>query len=216
ATAALRGYKTKHGLIKDPFIVSTIIRLIAKFESTGSVLDFPGKGRKSLSDEGAPIVQNAVEHLQSQSTMASSVSCVSFSLMLRFPATVTSICCRRMLSRNSSRTRSHRPPFNKMALHYSDQVRTYLQEQFSDERVIARGFSNFWPARSPDLTPLDFWFWGMIKARLYHENKPKNLVELSARIKEECARVTLEEVKHAVSHISYRLQLVIEERSGFF
>ncbi|GAA50300.1 hypothetical protein CLF_104347 [Clonorchis sinensis] len=72
ATAALRGYKTKHGLIKDPFTVSTVTRLIAKFECTGFALDFPGKGRKSPSDETAPIVQNAVEQLQSQSTMASS------------------------------------------------------------------------------------------------------------------------------------------------
>ncbi|GAA51163.1 transposable element Tc3 transposase [Clonorchis sinensis] len=96
--------------------------------------------------------------------------------------------------------------------HYSNQVRTYLREQFSDERVIARGFPNFWP----DLTPLDYWFWGMIKARVCHENKPKNLVESRARIEEECARVTLEEVKHAVSHISYRLQLVIEGRERFF
>ncbi|GAA48442.1 hypothetical protein CLF_101616 [Clonorchis sinensis] len=62
ATAALRGYKTKHGLIKDPFTVSTITRLIEEVESTGSVLDFPGKGRESLSDE----------QLQSQSTMTSS------------------------------------------------------------------------------------------------------------------------------------------------
>lgn len=59
-TAALRGYKTKHGLIKDPFTVSTITRLIEKFESTGSVLDLPGKERKSQSDERAPIVQNEV------------------------------------------------------------------------------------------------------------------------------------------------------------
>ncbi|KER28285.1 hypothetical protein T265_04821 [Opisthorchis viverrini] len=72
ATAALRGCKTKHGLIKDSFTMSTITRLIAKFESTGSVLDFSVKGRKSLSDERAPIVQNAVEQLQSRSTMASS------------------------------------------------------------------------------------------------------------------------------------------------
>ncbi|GAA54921.1 hypothetical protein CLF_106129 [Clonorchis sinensis] len=72
AIAALRGYKTKHGIIKDPFTVSTITGLIAKFESIGSVLDFPGKGRKSRSDERTPIVQNAVEQLQSQSTMASS------------------------------------------------------------------------------------------------------------------------------------------------
>ncbi|GAA47962.1 hypothetical protein CLF_101016 [Clonorchis sinensis] len=72
ATAALRVYKTKHDLIKHPFTVPIITRLIAKFESTGSVLDCPGKGRKSMSDERAPIVQNAVEQLQSQSTMASS------------------------------------------------------------------------------------------------------------------------------------------------
>ncbi|KAG5454364.1 hypothetical protein CSKR_113910 [Clonorchis sinensis] len=184
ATAALRGYKTKHGLIKDPFTVSTITRLIAKFESTGSVLDFPGKGRKSLSDERAPIVQNAVEQLQSQSTMASS-----------------------SITQHASYYET--PPSSP---DYSNQVRTYLREQFSDERVIARGFPNFWPARSPDFTPLDYWFWGMVKTRVYDENKPKNLVELRARIGEECARVTLEEVKHAVSHISYRLQLVIEER----
>ncbi|GAA48811.1 transposable element Tc3 transposase [Clonorchis sinensis] len=41
------------------------------------------------------------------------------------------------------------------ALHCSNQVRTYLREQFSDERVIARGFPNFCPARSPNLTSLD-------------------------------------------------------------
>ncbi|GAA50588.1 carbonic anhydrase [Clonorchis sinensis] len=51
APAALCGYKTKHGIIKDPFTLSTSTRLIAKFESTESVLDFPGKGRKSLSDD---------------------------------------------------------------------------------------------------------------------------------------------------------------------
>ncbi|GAA51308.1 hypothetical protein CLF_105869, partial [Clonorchis sinensis] len=70
--------------------------------------------------------------------------------------------------------------------HYSseNQVRTYLREQFSDERVIARGIPNFRPARSPDLTPLDYWFCGMIKARVYHENKPKNFVELRPRIEE--------------------------------
>lgn len=330
ATAALRGYKTKHGLIKDPFTVSTITRLIAKFESTGSVLDFPGKGRKSLSDERAPIVQNAVEQLQSQSTMASSSitqvsqltgiprasvhrimrrhlhlypyhftllqniteedkeqrvtfanwlldneeiipnilwsdeanfsvdgiinkhNCVigsreapheylthnlhsphlcvwmgfSSKCLLRpffFDATVSGDSYLHMLQTHViPQLKQHKKKSSTVFQqdgappHYSNQVRTYLREQFSDERVIARGFPNFWPARSPDLTPLDYWFWGMIKARVYHENKPKNLVELRARIEEECARVTLEEVKHAVSHISYRLQLVIEERGGLF
>ncbi|GAA54142.1 hypothetical protein CLF_112380 [Clonorchis sinensis] len=200
ATAAVRGYETKHGLIKDPFTVSTTTRWIAKFEFTGSVLDSPGKEGKSLSAERAPIVQNAVEQLQSQSTMASS------------SITQTHVIPQLKQNKKSSTVfqQDGAPP------HYSNQVRTYLREQFSDERVIARGFPNFWPVRSPDLTPLDYWFGGMVKARVYHENKPKNLVELRARIEEEFARVTLEEVTHAVSHIAYRLQLVIEERGGFF
>ncbi|GAA54065.1 hypothetical protein CLF_112075 [Clonorchis sinensis] len=52
-----------------------------------------------------------------------SFSCVPFSVMLRFLATGTSICCRRMLSRNSSSTRSHRPSFNKMALYPTTQTK---------------------------------------------------------------------------------------------
>ncbi|KER30310.1 hypothetical protein T265_03255 [Opisthorchis viverrini] len=194
ATSALRGYKTKHGLIKDPFTVSTIARLIAEFESIGPVLDFPGKGKKSLSDERAPIVQNAVEQLQSQSTMASS-SITQRALYCETPP---------------SSQQDSAPP------HYTNQVRTYLREQFSDERVIACRFPNFWPARSSDLAPLNYWFWGMIKARVHQANKPKDSVELRARIEEECARMTPEEVKHTVSHISCRLQLVIEERGALF
>ncbi|GAA57304.1 transposable element Tc3 transposase [Clonorchis sinensis] len=328
-TAAFRGYKTKHGLIKGPFTVSTIARLIAKFESTGSVLDFPGKGRKSLSDERAPIVQNAVEQLQSQSTMAS-LSIIQVSQLTGIPRTSVHRIMRRhlhlypyhftLLQNITEEDKEKRVTFTNWLLdneeivpnilwsdeakfsvdgiinkhncvtwfreaphenlthnlhsahlcvwmgfsskcrlrpfffdatvsgdsylhmlqapvipqlkqhkrsstvfqqdgappHYSNQLRTYLREQFSDERVIARGFPNFWPAKSPDLTPLDYWLWGMIKARVYHENKPKNLVELRARIEEECARVTLKEVKHAVSHISCRFQLVTEERGSFF
>ncbi|GAA47813.1 hypothetical protein CLF_100832 [Clonorchis sinensis] len=115
ATAALRGYKTKHGLIKDLFIVSTITRLIAKFDSTGFVLNFPGKGRKSLSDERAPIVQNAVEQLQSQSTMASS-SITQVSQLTDIP---------RASKRSIIRRHLHLYPyhFNKMALHPTTQTK---------------------------------------------------------------------------------------------
>ncbi|GAA57918.1 hypothetical protein CLF_113348 [Clonorchis sinensis] len=183
ATAALRGYKTKHGPIKDPFTVSTITRLIAKFESTGSDWIFLTKGE-------------------------------SLWCLLRpffFDATVSGDSCLHMLQTHViPQLKQHKKSLTVFQQdgappHYSNQVRNYLREQFSDERVIARGFPNFWPARSPNLTPLDYWFWRMIKAHVYHENKPKNLVELRARIEEEYARVTLEEVKHAVSRISYRL-----------
>ena len=34
-----------------------------------------------------------------------------------------------------------------------------------------------WPARSPDLSPLDFFLWGHLKERVYRDS-PKTLTEL--------------------------------------
>ena len=41
-------------------------------------------------------------------------------------------------------------------------VRDFLNDQFP-ERWIGRGGPISWPPRSPDLTPLDFFFWGYVK-----------------------------------------------------
>lgn len=45
-----------------------------------------------------------------------------------------------------------------------------------------------WPARSPDLTPLDFFLWGYVKARVY-DNRPDTPEELQDRIRAACATV---------------------------
>lgn len=52
--------------------------------------------------------------------------------------------------------------------HYSREVRNFLGEQFP-ERWIGRGAEApiKWPARSPDLNPLDFCFWGYMKEKVY-------------------------------------------------
>ncbi|CAF4928630.1 unnamed protein product [Pieris macdunnoughi] len=43
--------------------------------------------------------------------------------------------------------------------HYSRLVRNHLNEEYPD-RWIGRGGTISWPARSPDLNPLDFFYWG--------------------------------------------------------
>lgn len=51
--------------------------------------------------------------------------------------------------------------------HYGTQVREYLNEEYP-ERWIGRGSPTIaWPARSPDLTPLDFYVWGTLKSKVY-------------------------------------------------
>ncbi|KAG5454806.1 hypothetical protein CSKR_108386 [Clonorchis sinensis] len=126
AIAALRGYKTKHGIIKDPFTVSTITGLIAKFESIGSVLDFPGKGRKSLSDERTPIVQNAVEQLQSQSTMASS-SITQVSQLTGIPRASVHRIMRRDVNRQHANLNGTKIALSKRNLTLIGSLKTFRQ-----------------------------------------------------------------------------------------
>jgi hypothetical protein len=52
--------------------------------------------------------------------------------------------------------------------HFGAIVRTALDERFPG-RWIGRGGPINWPPRSPDSTPLDFFFWGYIKDIVYSE-----------------------------------------------
>ena len=54
--------------------------------------------------------------------------------------------------------------------HYARTVTNFLSEQFGMDSVMGRGFPKPRPARSPDLNPLDFWFWGELKAKVYQNN----------------------------------------------
>lgn len=60
--------------------------------------------------------------------------------------------------------------------HNAGNVIGYLNDRF-DNRVIATNTPNPWPARSADLTPLDFYLWGTIKNKVYGSNFHYNNVE---------------------------------------
>lgn len=62
-------------------------------------------------------------------------------------------------------------------------VRRRLTEVFG-ERVIGLGHTIAWPARSPDLTPCDFFLWGYMKQKVF-KTPPENLDDLRGRIERE-------------------------------
>ena len=66
--------------------------------------------------------------------------------------------------------------------HFSSAARTFLSSVFPDERIIARRYPIRWPAHSPDLTPLDYYFWAVVKDGVYHCYTPISLLELQERI----------------------------------
>jgi transposase len=98
--------------------------------------------------------------------------------------------------------------------HFASVVRDYLYETFTPDRVISRGCMHLWPARSPDINPLDFWFWATLKGRVFHRDTPHTLADLKARIIEECDRFTPDEFAAAVSNLPRRLECLIDAEGG--
>ena len=59
---------------------------------------------------------------------------------------------------------------DRATCHTANLTKKMLEEVFNT-RLISKPK---WPARSPDLTPPDFFLWGMLKGRVY-EYKPTDL-----------------------------------------
>ena len=64
--------------------------------------------------------------------------------------------------------------------HYTRHVREYLNKSFHN-CLLGRGGPVAWPPRLPDLTPLDYYLWGHIKALVY-ETKVESRAALRDRI----------------------------------
>ena len=99
--------------------------------------------------------------------------------------------------------------------HYSAQVRAELDRMFP-QRWIGRGSQlRPWPARSPDLTPLDFYPWGKVKDEAYF-NRPESREEMKQKIKDICANVPASELNAVDRNFRRRLQKCIDQQGGIF
>ncbi|KFM68220.1 hypothetical protein X975_07877, partial [Stegodyphus mimosarum] len=61
-------------------------------------------------------------------------------------------------------------------LHIARSVKKLLEQRF-DDRIISHHYLFLLPLRYPDLMPIDFWFWGYLKSRVYLCN-PQTLSDL--------------------------------------
>lgn len=100
--------------------------------------------------------------------------------------------------------------------HFSIPVREHLHQTFP-HRWIGRGGPVLWPARSPDLNPLDFFLWGYLKTLVY--GTPVNsLEELQLRINEKCQQIRANEGVLERVRISFKLRCraCLEKEGGHF
>jgi hypothetical protein len=95
--------------------------------------------------------------------------------------------------------------------HTANTTTTFLHEFFG-ERVIGGGF---WPPRSPDLTPPDFFLWGCLKDRVYRNN-PRNLEELKHNIEANVTSINEQTLRNVASNFVKRVDACLHEGGGHF
>lgn len=98
--------------------------------------------------------------------------------------------------------------------HYFRRVRDYLDEAFPGQWIGRRG-SIEWPARSPDLSPLDFFLWGHLKSVVFR-TKPNDIEELKRRITDACHQITPETLQSVRQQFEQRLYFCQEVGGAHF
>jgi hypothetical protein len=90
----------------------------------------------------------------------------------------------------------------------------WLRSKFGD-RLISRRCDFPWPARSPDLTPPDFFWWGHLKEHCFAP-KPTTLDELMVNISNAVQAIPVSALKVTFQNMRRRLELCIERSGGHF
>lgn len=101
--------------------------------------------------------------------------------------------------------------------HFSLQVRNWLNTNFPNKWIGRGNYQDLrfchWPSRSPDLTPLDYFLWGVLKERVY-KTRPRNSDDLRQRITEECQNIPLNQVTNATRSFRKKVIKCMENNGG--
>jgi len=85
-------------------------------------------------------------------------------------------------------------------------------ESFFKDRIISK---NLWPPRSPDLTPAYFFFWGLLKSKVY-KNTPRTIEELKDAIRQEAEAVNLDTLGRVFQNLEKRIQVCLDVKGDNF
>lgn len=95
--------------------------------------------------------------------------------------------------------------------HGTKVVREFLRRLFYHQ-WIGRNGPVAWPARSPDLTPLDFFLWGYLKNKIYR-TFPNTVDELKRNIKTAIEEIEVGTLKKVMA-TTVRRMLYCKEQNG--
>ena len=75
-----------------------------------------------------------------------------------------------------------------------------------EERIISMKTAFPWPARSPDLSVLDFWVWGMLKDNIFRDAVPNTIQDLKQCIVNEVRKIKIHQISAAFRNLVKRLE----------
>ena len=99
-------------------------------------------------------------------------------------------------------------------VHTTLEARQWLEQKFH-QRVISRHTDHPWPAKSPDLSPLDYWFWSVAMRELTRV-PPSSIEELKSTVEGFAESLDPEEVYKAVENVRKRAQVCVSQNGGQF
>ena len=98
--------------------------------------------------------------------------------------------------------------------HTTEEVRDWLESKFG-ERTISRKMDRPWPARSPDLSPLDYFLWGAADQYI-RETNPQTIEELMIDVSTYAESLDRAAIEKAVCDIIPRAQCCLSVGGGSF
>lgn len=98
--------------------------------------------------------------------------------------------------------------------HFANIVKDWLNVNF-EGKWLGRGGPKEWAARSPDLTPLDFFIWGHLKNHVY-QTPIESLDHLKALITAESQKITGFQLQNSLKNLEKRIHLCIQQEGSLF
>ena len=99
--------------------------------------------------------------------------------------------------------------------HCTDMVMEWLKNKFRERIIFRRSGALAWPARSPDLSPLDYWFWSICLGEL-RRSPPSSLDDLQETINNFVQNLAREEIIRSARDVQIRAGACVQANGGTF
>ena len=85
-------------------------------------------------------------------------------------------------------------------------------ESFFQDRIISK---KLWPHRSPDLTPANFFLWGLLKGKVY-KNTSRTIEQLKDATRQEIQAVNVDTLGKVFQNLEKHIQVCLDVKGDQF